>query len=302
MLSRTAALILFIICFSVPAAAYRLENCASPAECRKLGIAAQNEEAKLFYLGRLIALCGDGSCDGDMLPAAHNDRGLVYQLRGDHENAAADFTSAIDASPDTDVLYANRALSLWAMGRPGNAIEDYGRAIELSGDAAAHAAIAAIHISSGDAAAARESVSNALDIIEGDGDYSFETAVLAIFADSIETTGGLPAPETIGDAASEKFDQQDYEGAAVYYFALLLLTPGDAVVAYNLASSFKACGYRTDATFYYYRYLSLAPGADDAKDVMATISRLGKIRISDLDSPPAAATDNTLWKKLAIKF
>ena len=60
-----------------------------------------------------------------------NNRGTVFEQRGQHELALRDFTRAIALVPDDPEYYSNRGSAYRKLGRHEEALADYGRAIEI---------------------------------------------------------------------------------------------------------------------------------------------------------------------------
>ena len=63
---------------------------------------------------------------------SYNCRASVYAHRDELEKAIADYSKAIEISPDNYHLYYNRAIRLAYMRQPEKAIEDYNKAIDLN--------------------------------------------------------------------------------------------------------------------------------------------------------------------------
>jgi len=62
---------------------------------------------------------------------AYNDRGLVYQAKGDLDRAIADFTEAIRLDPKSARAFNNRGIAYQAKGDGDRAIADFTEAIRL---------------------------------------------------------------------------------------------------------------------------------------------------------------------------
>ena len=67
-------------------------------------------------------------------PIAHNQLGLVYQRRGNHQTAISEFQAAIKIRPDLFVVYNNLGASLIALARYEEAISLIQKAIALNPD------------------------------------------------------------------------------------------------------------------------------------------------------------------------
>ena len=63
---------------------------------------------------------------------AYFNRGSAFATKGDHNRAIADFTKAIEITPQNADLFYSRGLVHRAKGEISEAIADYTRAIELN--------------------------------------------------------------------------------------------------------------------------------------------------------------------------
>ena len=68
--------------------------------------------------------------------SAYNNRGLVYQHKGDYKEAIKDFDRAINLDPNDAIAYYNRGLVYQHKGDYEKAIADYTQAIQLTPDLA----------------------------------------------------------------------------------------------------------------------------------------------------------------------
>ena len=68
--------------------------------------------------------------------AAYNNRGTVYDAKGEHFRAIADFDKAIALNPKFAIAYHNRGLTYAHKGEHDRAIRDYSRYFELGGNEA----------------------------------------------------------------------------------------------------------------------------------------------------------------------
>ena len=64
-------------------------------------------------------------------PQAYFNRGLAYDIKGEHDLAIKDYTKAIQLKPDDANAYHNCGSAYGAKGDFDHAIENYTRAIEL---------------------------------------------------------------------------------------------------------------------------------------------------------------------------
>ena len=62
---------------------------------------------------------------------AYNNRGLVYDNKGQYDLAFADYNKAIELDPKEAKAYSNRGLAYNLKGQYDIAIADYSKAIEL---------------------------------------------------------------------------------------------------------------------------------------------------------------------------
>ena len=67
-------------------------------------------------------------------PAAYNNRGIVYDEKGDYDRAIADYDKAIARKPDYAEAYNNRGEAYRHKGDYEKAIVDYDKAITLKSD------------------------------------------------------------------------------------------------------------------------------------------------------------------------
>jgi lipoprotein NlpI len=63
---------------------------------------------------------------------AFNNRGVTYDHKGDHDRAIADYTEAIRIKPDYAAAFNNRGLAYYSKGDYDSAIADYAAAIRLA--------------------------------------------------------------------------------------------------------------------------------------------------------------------------
>lgn len=63
---------------------------------------------------------------------AYNNRGIVYNAKGNFEKAISDYSRAIELKPEYANAYNNRGVAYYAKGNLDRAISDYNKAIELN--------------------------------------------------------------------------------------------------------------------------------------------------------------------------
>lgn len=68
---------------------------------------------------------------------AYLNRGALYRVRGENEQALADFTSAIKDDPSLAAAYNDRGNAYTALHRPNDAVRDFNQALALHADNAA---------------------------------------------------------------------------------------------------------------------------------------------------------------------
>ena len=80
------------------------------------------------------ALIQSAAQDDENLAVALNNRGIAYDVKGQHDLAIADFTHAIQLKPDYAGAFSNRASAHAARGELDFAILDFNQAIQLKPD------------------------------------------------------------------------------------------------------------------------------------------------------------------------
>src|SRR4029077_8745829 len=94
---------------------------------------------------------------GHRLPAACNERGLIYAKISDHDRAIADFSETIRLEPDDPAGYVNRGGSRLFTGDFDGAIADYSEAIRLN-----HPELAVLYSNRGNAHAWKQHFDQAI--------------------------------------------------------------------------------------------------------------------------------------------
>ena len=64
-------------------------------------------------------------------PEVHYNRGLAYRRNGDLEQAAVDYTQAIELDPKFTVAYSNRGYVNFKLGDLAGALADFHKVLEL---------------------------------------------------------------------------------------------------------------------------------------------------------------------------
>lgn len=90
------------------------------------------EQVALRNYDGAILLCNKAIAASPNYSDAYNQRGFVYDLKGQFDRAVADYSMAIKLNPYNSVHYYNRGISYYKKRDFDSAIEDLNKAIEMS--------------------------------------------------------------------------------------------------------------------------------------------------------------------------
>ncbi|MBN3038605.1 MAG: tetratricopeptide repeat protein [Candidatus Omnitrophica bacterium] len=145
---------------------------------------------------------------------AHNNLGLLYFGRGEHEKAIEQYKEALRLQPHLAELYNNLGVAYQALGEPKKAVDYYKRAIELEpAYTQAYNNMANIYKAQGESASAIELYKKALAL-------------------------GYPHAEIYNNLALAYIDIEDIEQAITFYEKALAADPSYAPAYYNLAVAY----------------------------------------------------------------
>jgi len=148
-------------------------------------------------------------------PRGYNNRGVIYALRSQHQNAIADYTEAIKMKPNYPEAYKNRGISYYRIGNREKALLDFNQAITLFPDyAEAYFNRALLHHEEGN-------TDKAL------ADYSKAIELNPKYIDAFHNRGFLLKEKGETLAALENFNQaiavdsknaESYENRGIYFY------------------------------------------------------------------------------------
>ncbi|MCM1982371.1 tetratricopeptide repeat protein [Lyngbya confervoides] len=97
--------------------------------------------------------------------------GIRKALQGDYQGAIADYSQAIELSPQNPEIYYNRGVAYYSVGNSPSAIADFNQTLQLDpAKAQAYANRGAIFLESGNSQAALADAQTAAQLFEAQGD------------------------------------------------------------------------------------------------------------------------------------
>lgn len=211
---------------------------------------------------------------------AYINRGVAQQNKGDYDRAIADANEAIHLEPSMAGIYPNRGLAYEFKGDFEKAMGDYDKTLSMDpGNASAFVGKGIIYLFKGDYPAALLAMSRAAELEPKEAGIALFTSILA------QRTGAIdPLPQ-----AAEKLDPTEWPFPIVRLF-LHQITPGMAMAAVDEPDTRKKATKLCEANFYIgefflrkgdrneaARLLTLAT-KDCAKDTHERISAEGELR------------------------
>lgn len=217
-------------------------------------------------------------------PAIYSFRGWELLTIAEYEGAIADYDSSIEIMEEFDSpqliemladTYMNRGYTYYFLGEIAKAKSDIDISLELNDDSVL-AKCVAIEVS-----LSSDSPESILDMMNRnyqecenmDQDSVYIKAFRVIYNELLHT-GSLPHIDIISKQASEAFDNDNFQEAAILYKIINYLEPDNPIFTYNLALSFAYIHDNSEALRYYYRYLYLDPDTDKRDEIMDIITEL----------------------------
>ncbi len=212
----------------------------------------------------------------------HTNLGLAYYHQGRLEEAAKEYTTAIQLNPDYAEAHNNLGLVYYLQGRVEEAIQEYMTALKLTrGFAKAHNNLGAAYFKQGRLDEAVQEYMTALELRPDDPDphnnlgnaYATQgrleeaikeyTAALKLRSDFPEAHHNLGIVYAIQGRLDEAIKE---------YMATLELKPDYADAHYNLANTYKTKGLKNEAKREFEAVLKLRPNDPKARQAIESLN------------------------------
>lgn len=110
-----------------------LQRSEFPEDCQRAFNASEAGDRDLA-IDYFTSCISGGDLSAENLAVSHNDRGLAYYDKGDHDRAIQDYTEAIRLNPVLSVAHSNRGNTYSDKGDYDEAIRNYDEAIRINPD------------------------------------------------------------------------------------------------------------------------------------------------------------------------
>jgi tetratricopeptide (TPR) repeat protein len=217
-------------------------------------------------------------------PAIYSFRGWELLTIAEYEDAIADYDSSIEImeeldSPKLHVMladnYMNRGYTYYFLGEVEKAKSDIDISLELNDDSVLAKCVAIeVSLSSDSPESILDMMNRDYQKCENMDEDSVYIKAFRLIYDELLDTGSFPDIDIISEKASEAFDNDNFEEAAILYKTINYLEPENPVFTYNLALSFAHIDDNNESLRYYYRYLYLDPDTNERDEIMDIINEL----------------------------